>query len=78
MRLKAVLALLLFVCPAFTPIFASPTVLAAQTKNETVYITRTGKKYHRDGCRSLNRSRIPIKRSDAAAQGYGACKVCRP
>ncbi len=27
---------------------------------ETVYITRTGAKYHRDGCQYLRRSRIPI------------------
>ena len=25
----------------------------------TIYITRTGKKYHRDGCGSLRRSKIP-------------------
>lgn len=42
-----------------------------------VYVTKTGAKYHRDGCSSLSRSRIPIKLSVAAAT-YGACKNCRP
>jgi hypothetical protein len=45
---------------------------------QTVYITRTGAKYHRGGCQYLRQSRIPIKKKDAIAQGYGACKVCRP
>jgi methylphosphotriester-DNA--protein-cysteine methyltransferase len=44
----------------------------------TVYITRTGAKYHRAGCRSLSRSSIPIKLRDAVAKGYGACKLCNP
>ena len=33
----------------------------AQNKTETVYVTRTGKRYHRDGCRYLARSRIPCR-----------------
>lgn len=49
-----------------------------QTKEITVYVTRTGAKYHRDGCRYLSHSRIPITLKDAKARGYTACKVCRP
>ena len=48
------------------------------TKTVTVYVTKTGKKYHRDGCRSLSRSKIPMTLKDAKAQGYTACLVCRP
>ena len=44
----------------------------------TVYITNSGKKYHRDGCSSLSHSKIPITLSDAVAQGYGPCKNCNP
>jgi len=44
----------------------------------TVYITNTGEKYHRDGCRYLARSKIPIKKSDAIKQGYTPCSVCNP
>ena len=43
-----------------------------------VYITKTGSKYHRAGCRYLSQSCIPIKLSDAIAQGYTPCSVCNP
>ena len=48
-----------------------------ETQEVTVYITRTGKKYHRSGCRYLSRSKIPISLSEAK-QRYGPCSVCRP
>lgn len=44
----------------------------------TVYITRTGERYHTAGCRYLARSMIPIKLKDALAAGYTPCKVCNP
>ena len=50
----------------------------AQTKEVTVYVTRTGKKYHREGCRYLASSKIPISLKEAKAKGYTACKVCHP
>lgn len=49
-----------------------------QKKEVIVYITRTGHKYHLDGCRYLARSQIPISLTDAKAQGYGPCSVCGP
>lgn len=42
-----------------------------------VYITKTGAKYHRAGCRHLRKSSIPISLSDAQS-GYSPCSVCRP
>jgi hypothetical protein len=45
---------------------------------DQVFVTNTGKKYHRAGCRYLSKSQIPISRSDAQARGYGACSVCSP
>lgn len=44
----------------------------------TVYRTRTGEKYHQDGCRYLRKSRIPIPLSRAKELGLGPCSVCRP
>ena len=44
----------------------------------TVYITKTGEKYHRDGCSSLRRSRFAVSLKEAVARGYGACKNCNP
>lgn len=43
-----------------------------------VYVTRTGDKYHRAGCRYLRRSQIPMSLKDAEAHGYRPCSVCRP
>ena len=43
----------------------------------TVYVTRTGHKYHRDGCRYLRHSRFPMALGEARKR-YGACSVCRP
>lgn len=48
--------------------------LAPQTN--IVYVTRTGKKYHRYGCQYLKDSCIEKSLSDAIAQGYTACSKC--
>ncbi len=42
-----------------------------------VYITNTGKKYHREGCQYLKKSCIPIS-LDQAKLSYDPCKVCHP
>lgn len=41
-----------------------------------VYVTETGTKYHKDGCRYLSQSKIKKKLSDAQAEGYEPCSVC--
>ncbi len=46
--------------------------------SQTVYITKSGKKFHRDGCRSLSRSKIQISRQEAIRRGYSPCNTCRP
>jgi len=43
----------------------------------TVYVTRTGTKYHRGSCRYVSRSKIPMKLSKAKAR-YHPCRVCKP
>lgn len=55
----------------------APPEKATETKEVTVYVTKTGSKYHRSGCRYLRKSMTPIKLSDAKKR-YGACSVCRP
>ena len=50
----------------------------AQTKEQTVYATKTGKKYHRATCRYLSRSKIAVSLKGAKAQGLTACSVCKP
>ena len=49
-----------------------------QTKEQTVYITKTGKKYHTATCRYLSKSKIPISLKDAKAKGFTPCSVCKP
>jgi endonuclease YncB( thermonuclease family) len=51
---------------------------AAQDADATVYVTRTGTKYHRAGCSSLRQSQIPMTLADAKARGYTPCSVCDP
>lgn len=48
-----------------------------EQKSLTVYVTRTGSKYHRSGCRYLRKSAIP-KSLDEARKRYAACSVCAP
>jgi hypothetical protein len=45
---------------------------------ETVYITKTGKKYHASGCQYLSKSKIPIDKDKAIERGYTACSKCNP
>jgi competence protein ComEC len=49
-----------------------------EPRSQIVYITRTGKKYHREGCRYLAMSKFPVSLRQAKDRGYTPCKVCRP
>ena len=51
--------------------------MALRRKDTIVYITESGKKYHRSGCRYLSKSKIPIPLRRARS-AHDACKVCRP
>jgi hypothetical protein len=51
---------------------------AEQPKEVIVYVTATGKKYHRAGCQYLAKSSIPMKLADAKAQGFTPCSKCGP
>lgn len=48
-----------------------------EVSDEQIYVTRTGKKYHRAGCNSLRRSKIPISLAEAKER-YGPCGRCNP
>lgn len=48
-----------------------------ETQGGEVFVTNTGKKYHRAGCRSLSKSQIPIDLERAKA-AYGPCSLCSP
>ncbi len=52
--------------------------VAYENDSDIVYITRTGKKYHKEGCGSLRRSKIPIFLYEACKRRYAACSNCNP
>lgn len=56
----------------------SKTVDTSNNKSQTVYVTKTGKKYHQDGCASLSKSKIAINKDDAEKEGYTPCSKCNP
>jgi micrococcal nuclease len=45
---------------------------------QTVYVTATGQRYHREDCSSLRISKIPLTLRDAHTSGYGPCAICNP
>ena len=54
------------------------TTTSQGTQTATVYVTDTGSKYHRYGCRYLRESCHARTLSQAKGQGYTACSVCNP
>jgi micrococcal nuclease len=57
---------------------ASKTVVAPKsTKGITVYVTKSGSKYHRDNCRYLSKSKRAVGLKEARVR-YSPCKVCKP
>jgi len=70
---------------AWLLVLAALAVFAAQCgggetrqASRTVYVTRTGAKYHRAGCASLSRSKIAMSLQEAERKGYGPCARCNP
>ena len=51
---------------------------SASDEDTIVYITPSGKKYHRDDCYHLRKNRIPISLAEAKRRGYEPCSHCKP
>lgn len=51
---------------------------AQNSPAQTVYTTKTGKKYHTANCRYLKHSKKEISLEQAINFGYQACSVCKP
>ncbi|MBW6514122.1 MAG: hypothetical protein K0B87_05140 [Candidatus Syntrophosphaera sp.] len=47
-------------------------------RNYTVYVTKSGKKYHTADCRYVLGKSISINRLEAVEEGYEPCKRCKP
>ena len=78
---KLVLLLLLFsvsLFPSFAPAPVPAPLARVHPMSETVYVTKTGSKYHRSSCHHLKKSKIRTTKSEAKNNGYTACSHCRP
>ena len=63
----------------FAPVAESQLLVEkVAVKEQVVYITKTGKKYHKGRCHHLRKSKIEMKKSKAKELGYTACAVCKP
>lgn len=69
MKRKIALAIILAFVAAF--------ILAAPATT-TVYVTKTGEKYHLSTCGSLRKSKIQTTLGEAIERGYEPCKICKP
>src|SRR5690606_37525780 len=63
---------------AFLLLFSLGCQARAADPQMTVYLTRTGEKYHLDDCPSLRSSKIPSTLQEASDRGYEPCGICRP
>lgn len=54
------------------------TALLLSAQDVLVYVTRTGSKYHREGCPSLRAGATAMSLAEAAAAGYEPCARCDP
>ena len=45
---------------------------------QTIYVTKTGEKYHKSSCRYLKNSKNEITLEVAKSRGFTACSVCKP
>ncbi len=55
-----------------------PTSARTFSSAATVYVTKSGKKYHLPQCQFLAKSKIAIKLPQAKIRKFTPCKVCKP
>jgi hypothetical protein len=85
--LLVVISILIVMAPVTVPTSVNLNAKAAvksvfqgrYTPNEeTVYVTKTGNKYHRGSCRYIKKSKIAMTKTEAQKKGYKACTACKP
>jgi len=72
MKLKNGTYILLFLLFVSTPL-----LIGEVSQDEIVYITNTGRMYHREACSYLSGSKIAISLMEAV-KSYTPCSVCKP
>lgn len=80
--ISIVLIMLSFNFHPFSYLIQTHTIeyVQAKTKSTTVYTTESGTKYHKSSCKTIKKSKSKTKTTvkEAKADGYSACKVCKP
>ena len=75
--MKKLLVLLLSLSLVFCCACESDTNTSTKETSVTVYVTKSGSKYHSYGCTYLKKSCIEKDLSVAEMQGYTPCSKCR-
>jgi len=57
---------------------AAPEEQVSKADEIIVYVTKTGKKYHREGCPHLRKSSRALTLKEALEKGYEPCAHCKP
>ena len=52
--------------------------VATKPGGAAVYVTKTGKKYHRQDCQFLSKSKIALGLGEAKKRGFTPCRICKP
>ena len=47
-------------------------------REDVVYITKTGSKYHKEDCSFLKKSKIPVSLEQVLGEGKTPCSRCHP
>jgi methylphosphotriester-DNA--protein-cysteine methyltransferase len=63
---------------SFIVLFLFVACASQSSDAQTVYITKTGKKYHRASCQYLKKSQYAIAIKEAVDREYTPCSVCEP
>jgi endonuclease YncB( thermonuclease family) len=72
MKLKNIACILLFLL-----FVSTPSLIGEVPQDEIVYITNTGRMYHRETCSYLSSSKLAISLAEAV-KSYTPCSVCKP
>lgn len=55
-----------------------PAKIESASPNLTVYVNKSGKRYHRENCARMGKNKIPLTLAEAKKRGYTACAICKP
>jgi len=59
-------------------LFLGVIATACEVPAQTVYVTKTGEKYHKSSCHYLKNSKKEITLEKAIERGMTACSICKP